>query len=207
MPLPRHLRTLALFAVMACLLAAGCSRAKDGETTAGPTDAPSSETAPPTTVPPPLQFTITAIESNGTQPPDDATVTAVKAALERWAAAAVFAPLQSGQPAPDLSGVFSAPALERLADPAVRATLVDEGLPPASKEITAATAAATLSSVATPDGAVALVAAHLDLRVHAVGPSLDIDIAHLGEFVLVPEGDLWKIESFAMQAIRDSRGD
>lgn len=191
----------------ALLIAAACSKEKEPVAKPGaePT-APTEEAAPAATVPPPLPFTITAVDSNGTAPPDEATLAAVKATLEAWAAAAVVAPLHSGQPAADLSGVFTGPALERLADPAVRATLVDESLPPASKEITPTAATATLSSVATPQGAVEVVAAHIELRVHAVGPSLDIDIAHLGEFVLVPEGGGWKIDAFGMQAIRQSRG-
>lgn len=205
MPLPPR-RLLAVALAAGLILGGACSRGKGGRDEGAPT-APATTAAPRSTGPPTLSFTITAVDSNGTQPPDDATVAAIKAALDRWAAAAVVAPLHSGQPAGDLSGVFSPPVVERLADPAVRAVLVDESLPPASEEITAPTATATLSTVATPEGAVAIAAAHLDFRVHAVGPSVDIDIAHLGEFVLVPHGDVWKIESFAMQAIRDSRGD
>lgn len=204
MPLPpRRLLPAALVAGLA--LGAACSKDKAGPDVAAP-GAPATTAAPVPKGAPVLSFTITAVDSNGTQSPDDATVAAVKGALDRWAAVAVVTPLYTGQPAPDLSGVFAAPVLERLADPAVRAVLVDESLPPATKEITAETVNATLSTVATPEGAVVLVAAHLDFKVHAVGPSVDIDIAHLGEFVLVREGDVWKIESFAMQAIRNSRG-
>lgn len=203
---PSPLRLAVAVALAGALLTAGaCSKEPATEKGAEPA-APAEEAPPATTVPPPLPFTITAVDSNGTAPPDEATLVAVKAALEAWAAAAVVAPLHSGQPAADLSGVFTGPALERLTDPAVRATLVDEALPPASKEITPTAATATLSSVATPQGAVEVVAAHIELRVHAVGPSLDIDIAHLGELVLVPEGGGWKIDAFGMQAIRESRG-
>lgn len=208
MPLPP--RQLLIVALVALVAAGACSKGKpapEGGAPAAPAAPAGTTAAPAPAGAPTLSFTITGIDSNGTQPPDDATVAGVKAALDRWAAAAVVAPLHTGRPAGDLSPVFTAPVIERLADPAVRSVLVDESLPPATKEITAPTAGATLSTVSTPEGEVAVVAAHLDFRVHAVGPSLDIDIAHLGEFVLVVEGDGWKIDSFAMQAIRDSRGD
>jgi hypothetical protein len=52
----------------------------------------------------------------------------------------------------------------------------------------------------------AVVGARIDVKVHAVGPTLDVDVIHQGELVLVPEADgSWRIESFALHTARDSR--
>jgi hypothetical protein len=124
--------------------------------------------------------------------------------MDAWLATAVVGPMHTAQPAPDLSPLFTQAALERLADPAVRATLVDEGLP-AAKTITAETASLLLSSVAGPDEVVAVIGARIDLKVHTVGATHDVDVVHQGELVLVPDGTSWKIDSFAVHTSRDSR--
>lgn len=197
MPLiPRRLLTLLL---AAALVAGGCSRSGDDDRSAA--EATTSTTA----AAPVIGVTVTGVAANGTALPDEATVAAVKQTLDAWVAAAVVAPLHSGAPAGDLSAVFTAAALERLGDPAVRASLVDEGLPPATTAITADAADAALASVAGTDGVVAVIAARVDLRIHAVGPTSDVDVAHQGDLVLVPEGDAWKIDSFTMRTSRDSR--
>ena len=202
--MPRRLLTALLLAAL--LLSGACSKKeKDG----GDGKAAATTTTPTTAAPagpPTLQLTVQGLDPNGTKAPDDATVAAVKTTLERWLAAAVVGPLYSGQPAGDLSAVFTPAALERLAaDPAARATLVDEGLPPATTEITAERAGITLTSVAGPDEVVALVAAQLDVKLRAVGPTMDVDVNHYGEVVLVQEADGWKIDSFAVETARDSR--
>ena len=201
--MPRRL--LAPLLLAALLLGSACSKDEDPERAAPPT----TTTAPTTTAPagpPTLQLTVNGLDPNGTKAPDDATVDAVRATLERWLATAVVGPLYSGQPAGDLSAVFTPAALERLAaDPAARATLVDEGLPPATTEISAERAGITLTSVAGPDEVVALIAAQLDVKLRAVGPTMDVDVNHYGEVVLVQEPDGWKIDSFAVETARDSR--
>lgn len=197
-------RLLAALAVLT-LLAATCSKGDDGDDQSA-RERPTSTT--PTTVKgaaPALAFTVTGTDTNGTKEPDEASVAAVKRTLDGWLAAAVVAPLHSGQPAPDLAALFTPPALQRLADPAVRATLVDEGLPPANRTIAAEVANVSLSSVAGPDEVVALIGARIDVKVHAVGPTVDVDIVHQGELVLVPDGDAWRIDSFALHTARDSR--
>lgn len=195
------LRLLAVLAVAAALVA-GCSKDKDDP---AQKESAATSTSGPAAVPT-LQFTITETNSNGTKAPDEATLAAIKKTLDGWLASAVVAPLHSGQPAPDLAPLFTAAALERLADPAVRATLVDEGMPPATTSITADNATAALSTVAGPDEVVAVVGARIDVRVHAVGPTLDVDVIHWGELVLGPEADgSWRIESFTLHTSRDSR--
>lgn len=196
----RLLTTVALVAA----LAAGCS--KDAKDDATAKKATTTTTATAAAGPPTLQFTVTETDPNGTKPPDEAAMASIKKTLDGWLASAVVAPLHSGQPAPDLAPLFTPAALERLADPAVRATLVDEGLPPATSAITAELANVLLSTVAGADEVLAVVGARIDVKVRAVGPTLDVDVVHQGELVLAPEPDgSWRIESFAIHTARDSR--
>lgn len=202
MTLPSSPARLVAVLALAAVLLAGCSKDKDDAAPAGKKPATTTSVA----APPTLQFTVTETNANGTKPPDEATLAAVKQTLDGWLASAVVAPLHSGQPAPDLSPLFTAPAFERLADPATRATLVDEGMPPATTSIAAEVANVLLSTVAGPDEVIAVVGARIDVKVHAVGPTLDVDVVHQGELVLVPEADgSWRIESFALHTARDSR--
>ena len=195
-------RSLAALALVAVLLS-GCS--KDKKDDAAPRK-PGATTTSAAAVAPTLAFTVTETNTNGTKGPDDAQLAAITKTLDGWLASAVVAPLHTGQPAPDLAPLFTPPAFERLADPAVRATLVDEGLPPASTSIAAEVANVLLSTVAGPDEVLAVVGARIDVKVHAVGPTLDVDVVHQGELVLVPEADgSWKIDSFALHTARDSR--
>lgn len=196
-------RLTATLLVALALTAAGCS--KGGEKGAPPKPRTTTTTQAAAAAPT-LAFTVTQTDDNGTKTPDEATVAAVKKTLDGWLAGAVVAPLHSGQPAPDLAALFTPAALERLTDPATRATLVDEGLPPATKAITAEVANLLLSSVAGPDEVIALIGARIDLKVHAVGPTVDADVVHQGELVLVPDPDgSWKIDSFAIHTARDTR--
>ena len=201
MPLSSRPTRLALVLALVLALAAGCSKDKDADGASGKRGATTTTVAPPT-----LQFTVTDTDTNGTKAPDDTQLAAIKQTLDGWLARAVVAPLHTGRPAPDLTPLFTAAALERLSDPAVRATLVDEGMPPASSSITADVATVLLSTVAGPDEVLAVVGARIDVKVHAVGPTLDVDVVHQGELVLAPEPDgTWKIEAFAIHTARDSR--
>ena len=197
-------RTAAILAVALLLVAPACSK-DEADDAAAPkpkrATTTTSTTAPPVPV---LTFTVVGTDANGTKTPDDATMAAVKQTMDGWLAAAVVAPLHSGQPAGDLSPLFTQPALDRLADPAVRATLVDEGVPPAT-QLTAEIANLLLTSVAGPDEVIALIGARIDLKVHTVGATHDVDVVHQGELVLVPDGPGWKIDSFSLHTARDSR--
>jgi hypothetical protein len=197
---PRRLLALVLLVAVAF---AGCSKKKDDDASS-PSKA-TSTSASGASAAPSLQVTIVDTDANGTKAPDEATVAAVKKTVDGWLNDAVTKPLHSGQPAADLSPFFTAAAVERLADPAVRATLVDEGMPPATKAVTAELANAALSTVAGPDDVIALIGVRVDIKVRAVGPTIDVDVVHQGEFVLVPEGDGWKIDTFAVHTTRDSR--
>ncbi len=155
---------------------------------------------------PTITFTIDGgVDTNGTKDPDQATLTKVKATLDAYLAQAIVQPLATGKPAGDLSGLFTVAARPRLDDAETRATLVEGGLPPASRSISADSTLVKLSSVAGPDGAVALVGARLDLRLHAVGPHVDVDIAREGEIVLTEDDGAWRIDSFALRTTRNTR--
>lgn len=197
-------RLLATVVVVAVALVGGACSKDDG---GGKPEAATGTTAAATKAPT-VALTVTGVDDNGTKGPDDATVAAVKATLESWMAKALVEPLQTGQPAGDLAPVFTAAALERIgADPAVRATLVDEGLPPATKALTIDKAEAKLSSVAGPDEVVAVIAAQVDLKLRSTGAGHDVDVRHFGELVLVQDapGGAWKIDSFDLQSAKDSR--
>lgn len=204
MPLLRRPLAAVLAALVATVGLAACSKNEDDDGRAASTTTSTSTTA--VAAPPTIAIQITAVDPNGTQAPDEATVAGVKAALDAWLATAVVAPLFSGQPAGDLSAAFTPAALERIgADPAARSTLVAEGLPPASS-IAAERASAALSSVAGPDGVVAVVGASLDVLLRATGPTVDVDVNHFGEVVLVPDdAGTWKIDAFSVTTKQDSR--
>ncbi|MEA3077988.1 MAG: hypothetical protein QOF60_2896 [Actinomycetota bacterium] len=202
---PFLFRRAALVLAAGVLVAGGACSSSSKPKASAPGSPTRTTTAAATGGLPTLHVNVTAVDDNGTKGPDEATVAAVKATLDRWLADAVVGPLHAGKPAGDLSPIFTAAALERLADPSVRSTFVDEGMPPATTAITPEKLEVTLSSVAGPDEVVAMVAARLDLKLRAVGPTSDVDVVHQGEVVLVPDGDGWKIDSFAVRASRDSR--
>lgn len=200
---PRRLpATIAVLLTVAVVAVTGCSK-DEAEKSAPkkPAEKPAPTEAP---APGAVQFTVTGVDPNATAPPDEATVAAVKKTLDDWIASAVVGPLRSGAPAGDLSPLFTAPALERLSDPAVRATLVDEGLPAATKSVDAEVANVSLASAAGESG-VAVIAARLELKVRAVGDDSDIDVVHYGDVILVPDADAWKIDAFSVHTTRDSR--
>lgn len=204
-----HLRRfLLLFLAVVATVAPACSKSDDADKAAPKRSAgeTASTTAPPAPPgPPALALNVSGVEANGTASPDEATVAGVKRTLDGWLAAAVVGPLHSGAPAADLAPYFTDAALERLADPAVRASLVDEGLPPATKAITPEVANVLLSAVAGADGIVGVVVGRLDLKLRATGANSDVDVVHQGDLVLVFDNEAWRIDSFQMHTARDSR--
>ncbi|HVM09051.1 MAG TPA: hypothetical protein VM345_11345 [Acidimicrobiales bacterium] len=197
---PAFVAALVAMTLALVTVSAACSSSDDEDAV------PTTTTTTELTAQPTLAWTIGEVDPQGTAPPAEDVIAAVKATLDAYLAQAIVGPLYTGQPAGDLSAVLSPAALERIAaDPAARATLVDEGMPPATKEITATVANAGLRTVAGPDGAVAVVGAHLDLVLHAVGPAIDVDIVRKGEVILTQENGSWRIDSFQLRTQRDSR--
>lgn len=202
-------RPLVALAVAAALAVGGLGACSKSESDDDDQARPAPTTSTTTTAlaaPPVIGIDISGVDANGTQPPDEATVAAIKVALDTWLATAVVGPLFTGQPAGDLAPAFTPAALERIAaDPAARSVLVAEGLPPATSSITKERATAALSSVAGPDGVVAVVGASLDILLRATGPTVDVDVNHYGDVVLVQEADGWKIDAFTITTQQDSR--
>lgn len=200
-----------LLALFACALAlAGASAcSKDGDAGKGkapPKGSSTSSTAEAAPASAPLN--ITGVDANGTKPPGDDVVAKVKSVLERYMADAMVAPLKSGQPAGDLTPIFTPDALARVGPGGPeRASLVDEGLPaPASTSVTFEKADAALYSVAGADEVTAILAARIDFKARARGPQLDVDVVRQGDLILVPAADGgWQIDAFAVRVSRDSR--
>lgn len=195
-------RKFSALLVALVVLVGACSKDdNDDASTARSTTTTTAPAGPPT-----LAWTVGDIGTHGTAAPGDDVIAAVKTTLDNYLAQAVVAPLYTGQPVVDLSMVLSPAALERFnADPTARATLADEGMPPATDGITAERANVQLASIAGPDGIPAVIAARLDLLVHAVGPGLDVDINRYGDLTLVAEEGGWRIDSFKLRAERNSR--
>ena len=168
-------------------------------------DATSSKRGDRASSAPTITFTVEGVEANGTKPPTDDVLQPVKTLLDAYLRRAVIEPLHSGAPAGDLADLFTVQARPRLTEEAHRATLVEEGLPPASTSISAEAAKVSLSSVAGPDGSVVLVGARVDLKLHAVGPRVDIDILRDGEMVITYDDGAWRIDSFGLRTTRNTR--
>ena len=195
----RRLLSLVLVALSLTAAATACTKGGDNR------DKAKASTTTTAGAPPTLQWNMQGLDANGTQPPSEEVLAAVKTTLDEYLARAVVAPLHSGEPAGDLAAVLSPAAAERIAaDPAVRATLVDEGMPPATTSIETEIANAMLTSVAGPDGVTALIAARIELIVHAIGPKLDVRIVRNGELVLAPEAEGWRIDSFLLRSQTDT---
>ncbi|MCZ7528181.1 MAG: hypothetical protein M5U14_18515 [Acidimicrobiia bacterium] len=113
-------------------------------------------------------------------------------------------PLTGGEVG-DLTALFAEPAATRLTGPD-RATLVDEGLPLASGDVTATTATATLTALADQAGTVVLVAAGLALEVEAEVEGGTLVVRRGGELVLAPTSEGWRIAGYDMAVQRDGPG-
>lgn len=190
--------TTAVCVVALAVSMVACTKKKD--------ERPSASSTTTASAAPTITFTVDGgVESHGTKAPDEAALTQVKATIDAYLARAVVTPLFTGEPAGDLSDLFTTEARPRLEDAATRATLVEEGLPPASTSIMPDAVTVKLSSVAGPDGAVALIGARLDVKLHAVGPRIDMDIVRDGELVLAPQDGTWRIDSFGLRTTRNTR--
>lgn len=201
------LRTITAAAAALVLGLTGCSSGGDRSS---PTTASSSQptSAPTTTAPPAATFTLTggivrAPDPRMTTFPSEVVV-GVQSALDAYLDRAVLAPLRSGGPAPDLSGLFAPAARPRLeAGSADRAALVDEGLP-AARDLRVERAVADVGAVAGPQGRVGAVLASLDLTVTGRIGSSGLTIRRTGEVSLGPYEGAWKIDYFKVTVTRHS---
>lgn len=189
------MRRPALLIALVLLAGAGFGACSNGDSARPPsTEAP----------PGPIAWTVTVGDVHAVHPPapalPDDVQAKVTATLERYLADAVVGPVRSGQPAGDLGPVFTPAAAARLDGPD-RAALVDEGLP-AAPALRSEAATARLAALVAPDGAVVVVTATVDLRLHTGGAD-SVAIVRTGDVVLVPDGDGWKIEGYDVRTARD----
>lgn len=187
-----HLRRrLSVYVAVAALVLSACSGDEESAPTTTTTTIPEVDVA----------LTVTGVESNGTAPPSAELVDAVVATLDHYVADAVVTPLQTGVAGSDLAVVFTAGAAAQL-DTDDREALVDTELPLLPR-VRPQRADVALSTLAGPEGQIGVIVASLDLAVRATGKTHDLDIAHSGELILVPEGASWKIDSYTMHTTRE----
>lgn len=134
---------------------------------------------------------------------DDARDKVVRAVNE-YVAAGIVQPLTKGTKAGDLSGAFSATALARLHGPD-RATLLDEGFPKADA-LTAKAATVALTGLADQAGTIVLVSAGVIFDLDATVDGKPIHIHRLGDLLLAPDGDKWKITGYDVGVQREGTG-
>lgn len=119
---------------------------------------------------------------------------------------ATVAPLTSGRPADGVRELFTGGAEAQLLS-GDRATLVDEGLPPA-RPVGRPAAELRLTALAGRAGAVELVTVGLLVEVRAV--TVDgraVQVNRLGELTLAPVGGRWRVESYALAVDRTVEGE
>jgi len=191
-----------LLAALACLTMTAAACSADGVSTAAAGRATTS-TAPQA----PIAFTVTSITVEATADPLPGTVEGARAGVEStlklWLDEDVVGPLRSAQPAGDLRHVFSAATGERVATTADRAAFVSDGLPPVTG-ITAETATLVVVGLVDPDGQIPIVTVHLELKLKGQAAGSPLTVEHVGDVVLIPEGDRWRIDSYDLRATRDT---
>lgn len=181
----------------------GCSgdddeKAKGKETPAGP--------ASPA---PAFAFNILAAEVRSPAPqappfPEDLKG-AVKASLDTYLANGVVGPLSTGKPPAGLDNLFSLAAGVRLAPGQPdRAVMLEEGQPVSGK-VTQDKADVRLTALLDPGGAPAVVTAIVDIALTVKGKGTTLTVARGGELALVFENNSWRIDSFDLRTVRDTR--
>lgn len=216
---PRHGRALVLAIGVLGLVVLGRTLAGDAPAQEGLAVLSDGETRPsPTTGPPtttavaldPLTVTVTAVEVRSpggavTTLPEPVE-TGVVDTVANYLTAATVQPFVPSATSVTLASLFTEATRPRLDGPDRRA-LLDEGLGRATGGVSFRQATVSLSALADPDGTVRLVTVTLDARavVHtADGP---LAIIRTGDLVLVPEGDVWKIDAFRLSARRELGAD
>jgi hypothetical protein len=186
-----HLRRVLPVVLVMFVLFAACSREEAAESTTTTATVPEAD----------IKLSVISVESNGTAPPTPELVDAMVATLDDFVADAIIAPLQTGVVGSDLAVSFTPGAAAQL-DGDDREALVHEHLPGLPR-VRAQRANIALSTLAGPDGEIGVMVARLDLAIRATGEDDDLDITHAGDFVFVPDGATWKIDSYTMHTTRE----
>ncbi len=131
----------------------------------------------------------------------------IVAVVKQYVKLASVQPIKKGTPVGDLGAVFGTAVAPRLSGPD-RAVLVDEGLPKARANITAAAQPLALVGLGDPQGKLVLITAKLDLdiatKVVKKGPKLAIH--RTGALIFEPDGSAWKITGYDLAVTRAGGG-
>jgi hypothetical protein len=195
---------LGIVAVAAGLVS--CSAPRHPSASAPPTAAATA--APTTTAPaaPSVSFAIATVDLQAVDAPaelPDATRAGVLKLLDGYLATAVVGPLRSGQPAGDLSGVFTGPALDRANGPD-HAALVDDGMPKADN-VRVGVATADLTALIQP-GSLTLLAATIHVAVSGTAGGGPVAVDRTGDLELSLVADAWKVSGYDVRVTRTTPG-
>jgi hypothetical protein len=197
-------RLLALVLTGAVVLA-GCS---GGGGSGGGSDDGEAAPAEPPPVAADVGFSIGSVRVESAGPPVELpapVVEQVTGLVDAYVQRATVDPLM-GRDTDGVTELFTPFAAAALEGPD-RASLVDEGVGRATKDITAKTATVNLDGLADQAGNVVLVAATVALDVETATDEGPVRIARLGDLVLVPEGFEWKIGGYDLAVERETPTD
>jgi hypothetical protein len=198
---------LGIIAVAAGL--ASCSAPRHPSASAPSTQAaPAPTVAPATTTAaaPSVSFTIGTTDLQAIDAPaelSDTTRAGVLKLLDGYLATAVVGPLRSGEPAGDLSGIFTGPALDRANGPD-HGALVDDGMPKADS-VRVGVASADLTALIQP-GSLTLLAATIHVAVSGTAGGGPVAVDRTGDLELSLVADAWKVSGYDVRVTRTTAG-
>ena len=204
--------TAVVAAALGAALLVGCGGGSEpgrsGQSAGGAAEAePTTTTGPETTTTTvaSVRLAVTGTEllaGAGTVPLPTEVAAAAAGVAERWVRATTLVPLETGAVGADLDQITTDAVWARLQGPD-RAALVDEGLG-AGGPVQAARAEVSLAAVEGRDRPVAVVVARVSLDVQADGGA---HVVRDGQLVLVPAGDGWLVDGYALSVTRQQGGD
>jgi hypothetical protein len=156
-----------------------------------------------------LELTAGPVQVASAGPPAtlaDADRDAIIATLRKYVVAATIKPLH-GKPVGDLAPLFTPEAAAAVAAPGPnRATVVDEGMPKATKLVKAVAPAVPLVALSDQTGAINLVGASLVLDVNTKAKGGPVQVQRHGEIVFKRDANTWKISSYKLTVNRTGAG-
>jgi hypothetical protein len=130
------------------------------------------------------------------------------ATIRSYVEQAVVKPLRSGEPAGDLSSVFDAGTLARVAG-VDRAVMVEEGLPKVTGDIDVVAKPVSFMGLGDQSGNLVLVTASVQFTVDGsiAGVKAPLHVDQRGDLVLAPDASgAWKVTAYRMAVTRSGGG-
>lgn len=153
-----------------------------------------------------LQVSVAGVESAGRPASVPDTVkNAISQSVNTYVQSATVHPMQTGKPAADIAGLFTAGAAARLATDLP--VFIDTGLPAATGPVTAKTATVVLTGLAQQDSSVVLVDAGLTLDVGAKTKGGPESVQRTADLVFANDNGTWKIASYDVRVTRSVPGE